>query len=286
MNYEINGNTIKIYGANGFCADKTFDCGQCFRFEKSEDGAWEGIAFSHLISVKEDGDTITLSLLDGAPADERLISYLALDRDYESFDRDILSCTQGDETMKRAIETGKGIRIMRQEPFETLISFIVSQNNNIPRIKKIIARLCAAFGEEIHDRRGELVGYSFPTAKALLSAGGERIRECGTGFRDKYIYDAARAVECGEIDLYALREKSTEEAIAALMKIKGVGPKVAACVALFSLDCPDAFPIDVWVKRVMGKYYKEDFDYHSFGDYAGLAQQYLFYYERFLGGEG
>ena len=172
-------------------------------------------------------------------------------------------------------ECGSGIRILRQHPWETLISFIISQNNNIPRIKKIVESLCREFGEKIEC--GEQVLYAFPAPEALYNAGESAIFALKTGFRARYIYDAASRVVDGRLNIDALCEMDSDALNEALLEICGVGPKVAACVSLFGFGHTEAFPIDVWVKRIMQKYYPDGLDIKSLGRYAGVAQQYLFY---------
>ena len=181
--------------------------------------------------------------------------------------------------MPLAMEYGDGIRILRQEPWEAVCSFIVSQNNNIPRIKKIIRTMSREWGEPISC--GGETYYSFPSAKALADAGEEAIFALKTGFRAKYIYDAACRAANGELDFDAIFSASPEDAEELLCKIKGVGPKVAACAMLFGFGKTEAFPVDVWIKRVLAKYYPAGLDVSALGSYAGFAQQYLFYYERY-----
>lgn len=189
---------------------------------------------------------------------------------------DIKEHFKNDETMKKAMEFGDGIRILRQEPWEAVCSFIISQNNNIPRIKKIIEELSRRYGEQLSPGK-----YAFPSAQALVSAGEEEIFSCKTGFRAKYIYDAARRVASGECDLGAIYNMPTQDAIEYLKRIKGVGLKVASCALLFGFNKTDAFPVDVWVKRIIDEYYNGSLDIPSLGAYAGIAQQYLFYYIRY-----
>ena len=198
--------------------------------------------------------------------------------------------------MDAACEHGRGIRILRQDPYEALISFIISQNNNIPRIKKIIEALSVNCGESIElpsEAEKHTSGVSslctFPTCEALMSLGEQGLFELKTGFRAKYIYDAVTRLSGGELSLSDVGACSdTAECIEKLCAVKGIGLKVASCIALFGMGRYDAFPIDVWMKRVAEKYFAEEAESFSaarFGRYAGIAQQYLFYYERYLGGE-
>ena len=276
----------KIRGVEYFNTEAVFDCGQAFRFLPVEGTAHEceygGVAFGRYISVAQDGDTLTLYGATKEDLEKIWIPYLGLDFDIDTARKDILSRSDN-PALREAVEYGKGIRILRQEKWETLCSFIISQNNNIPRIRGLIGTVSKALGNPIETPLG--VMYSFPTAEAIVEAGVDALREMKFGFRAPYIYDAATRVASGEIDLEAVAAApTTAEAADALMKIKGVGPKVAACTLLFGFDRTDAFPVDVWVKRVIEKYFPAPFDAASLGAYAGLAQQYLFYYERYLGG--
>lgn len=288
--YEIAERTVKIEGLENFLISQIFDCGQCFRFDPVAEphhlSEIEGVAFGRYIRLWQDSpDSVTICNTTAEEYEHIWKHYLALDADYSEIRRDIaakFAAASGgaDTVMPRAMECGSGIRILRQEPWETVCSFIVSQNNNIPRIKKIIAAMCRAYGEKIFF--GGEVYYSFPTAKALAEAGESAIFELRTGFRAKYIYDAACKAASGELDYGAIMAASPERAQELLCKIKGVGPKVAACAMLFGFDKTEAFPIDVWIKRVLAKYYPNGLDISALGKYAGIAQQYLFYYERYM----
>ena len=273
-----------------FDVSAVFDCGQAFRFLPIENTAhaveYGGAAFGKYISVAQDGDTLTIYGADEEDFNNIWVPYLGLDFDIMNARSDILSRSDN-PALAKAIEFGKGIRILRQEKWETLCSFIISQNNNIPRIRGLIGTISKNLGKQIEcsselsERAGEV--YAFPTPEAVVSAGVDALREMKFGFRAPYIFDAAEKVASGELDLDAVaKAATTAEAAEMLMKVKGVGPKVAACTLLFGFDRTDAFPIDVWVKRVIEKYFPAPFNAASLGKYAGLAQQYLFYYERSL----
>ncbi|MBO7148298.1 MAG: DNA-3-methyladenine glycosylase 2 family protein [Clostridia bacterium] len=279
---------VKVSCLDDFDISQIFDCGQAFRFLPVGDDPYHigGVAFGRYVEFIQDGSTLTIknSTLDEF---ERIWKrYLALDLDYSHIKRELVEAftTQGDSgVLSRAMQVGHGIRLLRQEPWECLCSFIISQNNNIPRIRKIIDALCKRYGE-----RTEFEGrdyYSFPTPEAIAGAGVDAIFELRTGFRAKYIHDAALAVSENRLVLNELFSLDTAEVERALCSVKGVGPKVAACVMLFSLEKYDAFPIDVWVKRILEKYYPDGLDIKALGKYAGIAQQYLFYYERYFGGD-
>lgn len=262
---------------------KTFDCGQCFRFEpvslfgnKCEFG---GVAYGKYVVFAQNNDTEIL--VYGSTKEEFLslwAKYLSLDVDYEEIDKTISSVLKS-EHMDKCIEYSRGIRILRQERWEALCSFIISQNNNIPRIKKIISAMSKKYGAVSHF--GDIEYYSFPTEKALLEAGTDALFELKTGFRAKYIFDAASKVAGGEIDLGKVYEMDLEEATKALCTIKGVGLKVASCALLFGFEKTEAFPIDVWMKRALEGHFGGNIDLISLGKTAGIAQQYLFYYEKY-----
>lgn len=280
-------NTLRIGGTGDFSVFKTFDCGQCFRFDPvSLEGykvAFSGVARGRRVTFAQN-EPGELFIIGAAEEDFSLWKkYLALDTDYTAIGQSIkkdVTAPKDLDFITRAENASRGIRILRQDRWEALCSFIVSQNNNIPRIKKIIASMCETFGNDIGG------AYDFPTPCALAKAGEEKIFALKTGFRAKYIADAAEKVSSGKVDLDAVAAfEKYEDAEAALLSVKGVGAKVAACTLLFGFERYDAFPVDVWIKRVLTDRFTKDFDSASFGEYRGIAQQYLFYYERYLGAE-
>ena len=276
---------VTVTNTGNFSVFKTFDCGQCFRFDPThgEGEAYQvsGVAMGRHVTFREEADGFTIIGATEEDFHSLWKAYLSLDVDYDEIDLAV-TCALDEEgcaVMRRAAEVSAGIRILRQEPWEALCSFIISQNNNIPRIKKIISALCENFGELTIDGRGK----AFPTARALADAGVDKLFELKTGFRAKYIADAARRVADGELDLDAVvRCETYEEAEAELLKILGVGPKVAACALLFGFGKTEAYPIDTWMKKVAARHFKSDPDPKRFGKYAGVAQQYLFYMERYV----
>ena len=284
---------VRIDGVSELDIEKIFDCGQCFRFERVENSKhaseFSGVAYGRFVSFAQDGDTLYIYGSDLSDFEAVWRGYLDLDRDYREVERDVLAHSQN-SALIAAIEYGRGIRILSQEPFECVISFIISQNNNIPRIKKIIEALSERCGERIElcdeakkHLSGERIPYAFPSAEALCALGEAGLFEMKTGFRAKYIYDASSRVLSGELMLDTVRGEDTESAIDRLCEVKGIGRKVASCALLFGFGKYDAFPIDVWMKRVAEKYFgdeAETLSSRTFGDYAGIAQQYLFYYER------
>lgn len=273
---------------------KTFDCGQSFRFEKVEGSRhaceYSGVAHGRFVSFANDGDVLYIY---NATEDELYsvwADYLGLFDDYGAIADDITSRSDS-PALKNAVGFGRGIHILRQDPWEAICSFIISQNNNIPRIKKLVSALSERCGEAIDssgmaDHGAPSVSYAFPTARAVEALGTNGLLELKTGFRAKYIYDAASRVTSGALDISAIANSETLDGAAGLLcEVKGVGPKVAACALLFGFGRKDAFPVDVWIKRAIEKYFPGEFDAARLGPYAGIAQQYLFYYERYLGGE-
>ena len=287
---------VKISGISDLDVNKIFDCGQCFRFDPVENSPhgveFAGVAFGRFVSFAQDGDVLYVYNTSEREFREVWSRFLALDVDYSAIAEDI-AARSDNAGLHRAIEHGRGIRILRQDPWEAVCSFIISQNNNIPRIKKIIDALSYRCGERIEipeafaRRLGrEPVAYAFPTAKSLVELGVDGLFALKTGFRAKYIYDAAVREVSGEIDHeYLATCERTADAVAALCEVKGIGPKVASCALLFGYGRYDAFPVDVWIKKVIEKYFlvsPKDFTPEILGKYAGIAQQYLFYYERYI----
>ncbi len=271
-------NYVKTLRPKHYDIEKIFDCGQCFRFDPSPLGGFEGVAMGRYLRVTQDESTLTLHGSDEKELERIWSRYLALDEDYAQINREILENLNGDLVMQNAMITGDGIRILHQEHWEALCSFIISQNNNIPRIKKIIDTLCRELGEEI--QVGNRKFHTFPSPKAVLEAGEEFIFSLKTGFRAKYIIDAAQKFSSLPVEDME-NGMSYDKAQQLLTDINGVGPKVSSCVLLFGFARYEAFPIDVWIKKVLQKYYNGNFDPGIIGRYAGIAQQYLFYYERY-----
>lgn len=268
---------IKLFNIDHFDLDQTFLCGQCFRWEKAEDGTFYGVVGNAAAKMYWH-DEKTVYVESTNPDLVYWSRYLNFSNDYNKIEEQL----SRDEKLLPCIEKGRGIRILRQELWETVVSFIISANNNIPRIKKIIAGLCEMYGDRIEfDGR---VFYGFPTAETLAALDVEDLQPCRAGFRDKYILDAARRVASGETDLSAIEKMNDADAKTELMKICGIGSKVADCVLLFSLGRYRTFPKDVWIKRILSEVYGvgekgiDGFVAEKFGNFAGIAQQYLYYY--------
>lgn len=260
-----------------FDISKIFDCGQCFRFEPFDSRTYEGVAYGRYLRIRQDDGILTLFGTNEREFDELWCRFLSLDEDYSKINESILSEMQDEKTIKSAIECGDGIRILRQEKWETLCSFIISQNNNIPRIKKIISALCESLGDEISV--GDRTFYAFPSPERIVNAGIDFLLSLKTGFRAKYILDAATKFPSLPLDDMETMDFSQADEL--LRTISGVGPKVSSCVLLFSFSQVNAFPVDVWIKRVLEKYYSSGISPLNIKNYGGIAQQYLFYYERY-----
>lgn len=270
MTYDRKGSDLQIQ-VSGFSLADTLNCGQCFRWEPCGEG-FRGIHRGRITTVYQDGDRICFRDTDAETFQTIWAPYFDLDTDYDSMRRPFLK----DSTLQTACETAGGIRILRQDPWEALCSFIISQNNNIPRIRGIISRLCQVFGEPL----GEGF-HAFPEPEKLACLTPDDLAPIRAGFRAKYILDAAQKIASGEISLNAVSTMPLEAARNELQKIRGVGPKVAECALLYGFHRLDAFPVDTWIKKVLERYYPEGFPAVP---NAGLAQQFLFHYVRLLDG--
>ena len=278
---EIDGGVL-LTGLTQFNLTHIFECGQCFRWIKQPDGAFIGVAKGKVIKLVSSYNNITIYNTTLQEFFDIWEDYFDLKTDYGAYQKRL----ETDDIMKKAIASGEGIRILRQDTFEALISFIISASNNIPRIMKIVDSLCRLYGTEI-EFEGEKY-YTFPDPKALENATEEDLAPIRAGFRAKYIVDAVRKVCGGEIDLKKLETMEAHQAQKYLMNISGVGPKVADCVLIFGAGRLDVFPVDTWIDKAMKTLYPKqcsktkvrDAGANLFGDICGLAQQYIFYYAR------
>ena len=279
-----------IKNQNSFELKDIFECGQCFRWIEQEDGSYIGVIKNGVIQVKKENKVISFTGMCDGNLKKIVEEYFDLNRDYEKIKKQLENI---DEYLKTSIEYGNGIRILNQDLWETIISFIISANNNIPRIKGIIERISQKYGNEI-EWNGKKY-YTFPSCEQLKDVTVQEYRSLGLGFRDIRLYETTQMILNKEVDLEKLRENpNTQEVRNELLKLSGVGPKVADCILLFSdLKRFDVFPIDVWVRRVMNDLYIKESDEskvsktkieklaeEKFGDLKGLAQQYLFYWRR------
>lgn len=272
-----------INNLKNFELDHIFECGQCFRWKKQKDGTYIGIIKQGVLKIAKEGDSVNVSGEINGDIGEICREYFDLETDYQKI-QEIL-CTD-DENMKKAVAYGSGIRILNQDMWEMLISFIISAANNIPRISKTIENISTTYGKKINFENETY--YLFPSPEELSKASIEDLRKLNLGFRDKYVFEATRKVLHKEIDLDDIAKMSLKDAKKELTKFPGVGAKVADCILLFSMKKKEAFPVDTWIKKVMNELYLDssnitkinDYATKRFGIYAGIAQQYLFYYKR------
>lgn len=293
---EVNKNGIVINEVKNFELPHIFDCGQCFRWHRQKNGNYIGIAFGKVIEVEKHGSDVILYNSTEEDFYNIWEKYFDLKRDYSAIKEELGK----DPLLQKSVEFGYGIRLLQQEPFEITISFIISANNRIPMIRRSLETISKKWGEPL-EYKGNTY-YSFPTIDRLYEASQEEIEECGVGFRAKYIKDTInkiygcvyRKAECpeGERDKYDLQRikiQDDDTCHEELQNFSGIGPKVADCIMLFSMQKYTAFPVDVWVKRAMQFFYLapdvslkkiRDFGRNKFGKLSGFAQQYLFYYAR------
>lgn len=280
----------KINNIKSFEPKHIFDCGQCFRWNEMADGSYTGTFGRNVLNVKKENKEIRFKGLVDGNIEDICNKYFDLDRDYEKIKKDL---SKIDNNMKTSINYGEGIRLLNQDLWETIISFIISANNNIPRIKGIIDRISKTYGEKIVWAGKEY--YTFPTPKQLSKATIEDLRKLGLGFRDVRVYETTKIINAKKVDLEKLhKEENTQHVREILLTLPGVGPKVADCILLFStLKRLEVFPIDVWVRRVINELYikneneekvnKKEIEQlakQKYGNLAGIAQQYLFYWKR------
>lgn len=280
MKIESLDGKVILRGATNFVPKQIFECGQAFRWEVEEDGSYTTVAFGKVLNVKIKDGLVELNTT--------IEEFEKIWRDYFDLDRDYVAMREElsfEETLKDAMEYGSGIRILNQDPFETIITFIISQNSNITRIKNAVNFIANEYGEKIDEKHSR-----FPTPSELAMAKVEDLREkARVGYRDRYIVESAKMIRDGLLDMEVLRKADIETARKELMKLPGVGPKVCDCILLFAFKRSESFPVDVWIKRVMEELYLgkvtpkgkiADEGRRIFGQNAGFAQQYLFYYGR------
>ncbi|MDS0526100.1 8-oxoguanine DNA glycosylase [Clostridium sp. SHJSY1] len=286
-NVVFKEDKIILEGVKNFNIKQIVECGQCFRWEKVEELNYIGVAYGRVIEVIQKKDIVTILNSNEEDFKNIWLSYFDLERDYS----DVKKSLANDEILSKSVEYGYGIRLLNQEHFEILISFIISARNSIPSISKTIKKISEKWGNPI-EYKGKKY-YTFPTPAEFKDATLEEIQETGASFRSKYILDTIsnvnNAKKLGEYDLDYIASLSADECHEELQKFKGVGAKVADCIMLFSMKKYSAFPVDVWVKRAMMHFYNAEegslnkiriFARNKFGESAGFAQQYLFYYAR------
>lgn len=281
---------LKLKNVKSFNLKDIFECGQCFRWNENKDSSYTGIVKNNVIKIYQNNNNLIVKSYGEDSIEELFDFYFDMNTDYEKIK---IKLSQIDSYMLESIKYGEGIRILNQDLWETIMSFIISANNNIPRIKGIIEKLSRTYGNEIIWNNEKY--YSFPTVNQLSKATVEDFRKLGLGFRDIRMYETTKMILEKQIDLEKLhQEKDTNIVREELLKLSGVGPKVADCILLFStLKRFDVFPIDVWVRRVMNELYIKNTDetkvskkqileiaQEKFGNLSGIAQQYLFYWRK------
>lgn len=271
MKTDEIANGVKVSGIRDLDLAQTLDCGQSFRWTELEDGFFRGTAFGKSVTVKLDGTDLYIYNTTKSDFENIWYDYFDFGLDYGEIRRNI---SKIHPVLCEAAKYAPGIRILRQEPYEALCTFIISQNNNIKRIKGIVQRFCEIFGDKIGENE-----FAFPTAEKMASLSVDDLAPLRAGFRNRYLIDAAQKVAGGEVDLERCKTIDYEEARRELMKITGVGVKVADCTLLFGMHRIEAFPVDVWMKRALEKLFPGMCG-ADFGEYAGIAQQYIFHYSR------
>ncbi len=279
--YDAQTGSLTVSGIRDFLLSQTLECGQCFHFVKAGEEEYYISAMGRCLHIKQTGDDLTFFNTTEEEYGSVWEDYFDLARDYGAIKDALL---EKDDALRPAIEAMWGVRILNQDFFETLISFIISQNQQIPRIKRIVAGISCNYGDALDNDM-----YSFPDAERILAAGVDGIRGCKAGFRSPYIIDACEKYMAGAVDRDKLMAADYAGCVENLKQIKGVGDKVANCVALFSLGKRNAFPVDVWIKRIMESiYFGEETAISAiqalaedkYGEYGGYAQQYLFYFAK------
>lgn len=285
LNLIERGSTVEIANLSSFDPRDIFRCGQAFRWEEITSNRYLLTACQRVIEVEKRQDRMIFHNTNKGDFEKIWRDYFDLDTDYEKIQERLI---RRDPVMEEAVKFGRGIRILKQEPFETLISFIISSNNNIKRIKGSVEGLARAYGEVIQSYGGRL-HYAFPTPKALSEASLEELKLLGLGYRARYVKLTAERVWQNPGILQKMMQEKRRECLEGITNFSGVGPKVGSCVVFFSMGKGEAFPVDVWVKRMMEALYFqeektvkeiEDFAMKKFKKDAGYAQQYLFYYAR------
>lgn len=285
MNIEETKDGIIAKDVKDFNIMQTLECGQCFHFEKLGEMEYGVVHDRHLIHIMQKGETLICRNTNKSEFENVWVQYFDLDRDYAHIKKEVI---RADERLKKSVEANSGVRILKQSFDETLMSFIISQNKQIPHIKKIVRDISEKYGDYL-GKIGEMDFYAFPDRGQLKNLSEEDYRACKTGFRAPYLYDAAVKLSGDGFEEEMLKSIGYDSAKEKLISIKGVGDKVADCVLLFALGYRAAFPVDVWIKRIMeSMYFEKDtnnkeimrFAREKFGEYGGYAQQYLFYYAR------
>lgn len=286
FNYDVEEKDtyVTVKGVTTFDLKHIFECGQAFRWQNKDNGRYLLIAMNRIIELEKKGQDLIIYNSNLEDFNDIWARYFDLETDYDNLKKTLAN----EPIMSKAVEFGKGIRILKQDFWEMLVSFIISANNRIPMIMKTIENMCRTFGKPIYYNQKEY--YAFPTVEELANADVEQIRACSAGYRSEYISETAQNINKNGLDPDFFAKLKTDQAVKEMKKLKGVGDKVASCALLFSGIKKDVFPIDVWIERIMRCLYFEEkevknkeikqFANEHFGELCGIAQQYLFYYAR------
>ena len=276
-------NGILIKNVRNFDIVHIFECGQCFRWIKQDSGSYIGVAHEKVIELESRGEDVFIENTNIDDFNNIWLNYFDLERDYSRIKKELSK----DPLLNKSVEFGYGIRLLKQEPFELIISFIISSNNRIPMIKKVIDNICRLCGKKVFYKGKEY--FTFPDINELHSCTLEELQGCSAGFRAKYIFDTVDLIYQNRECINSISAIEDDACHIELQKFKGIGPKVADCIMLFSMGKYSAFPVDVWVKRAMQTLYLapdislkgiREYGRGKFGKLSGFAQQYLFYYAR------
>ncbi|MDD3222003.1 MAG: DNA-3-methyladenine glycosylase 2 family protein [Clostridia bacterium] len=259
-----------------FNIEQICDSGQCFRMERKDSGLVSVIAGERYLEVRQDGKTCSFKCTE-EDFESFWKVYFDLEEDYGTF---IEKISPKDSYLMRAAEIGSGIRILHQDLWEMIVSFLISQQNNIVRIRRCIKNICEKYGEEQQDEQGNIF-YSFPKPEAFVGLEEDDLKVCNLGYRSKYVVRTANAIVSGEVSLDAVKTMSYRKAREELLKLFGVGEKVADCICLFALHHLEAFPVDTHIQQALKKHYKRGFPKTRYKGIQGVMQQYIFYYELF-----
>ena len=267
---------------NNFDLKSTITCGQIFRFILEEDGSYTVIIKDRVINLKEDKDYIIVESSKEDNLKEIIYDYFDLDRDYEIIEKNILKC---DKKLEEALVFSRGLKMIHQDPFETIIAYIISQNNRVPSIANALNLMSLNYGEKVIFKDKEY--YLFPSIDKLKTLSTTDFRNCKVGFRDKYLYEIMRSIENNLLDIESIYNMNSEDSLKYLISFKGIGNKVASCILLFAYQKFDVYPIDTWVKKFMKEDYNIEgeqnirkFTFETYKEYSGLAIQYMFNYKR------
>ena len=257
-----------------FSISQICDSGQCFRMEKIKEHIYSVIALDRYMEIEQNGKECTF-FCDEDEYENFWKSYFDLGMDYSKY---IEKINPNDRYLNEAVNFGYGIRILHQDLWEMIVSFLISQQNNITRIRRCIQNICEKYGEEKRNFKGKMY-YAFPTPQSLASLGEDDLKECNLGYRSKYVVRTAKSIVEGEVDLEKIKTLPYKKAKEELLKLFGVGVKVADCICLFALHHLEAFPIDTHISQALEKHYKRGFPKRRYKGCEGVMQQYIFYYE-------